>query len=62
MNWVFLTRPVGDDVAVCLMLLEEEFEKNIVNIVEKKGQPTTVQLPSWVETVEDFADFVENKH
>lgn len=50
-----------DDVAVCLMLLEEEFEKNIVNIVEKKGQPTTVQLPSWVETVEDFADFVENK-
>eukprot|EP00435_Cladocopium_sp_Y103_P041772 s2646_g11.t1 len=50
-----------DDVAVCLMLLEEEFEKNIVNIVERKGQPTTVQLPGWVETVEDFADFVENK-
>ena len=50
-----------DDVAVCLMLLEEEFKKNIVNLVEKKGQPTTVQLPGWVETVEYFADFVENR-
>ena len=50
-----------DDVAVCLMLLEEELGRNIVNVVEKKGQPTTIQLPEWVETVEDFADFVENK-
>jgi len=49
------------DVAVCLMLLEDEFKKSIVNIVEKRGQPTTVQLPGWVETVGDFADFVENR-
>ena len=46
MNWVFFDAASWDDVAVCLMFLEEEFEKNIVNIVEKKGQPTTVQLPS----------------
>ncbi|CAJ1346468.1 unnamed protein product [Effrenium voratum] len=50
-----------DDVAVCLMLLEEEFEADIVNVVEKKGQSGKVQLPDWVGTIEDFADFVESK-
>ena len=50
-----------EDVAVCLMLLEEEFGTNLVNVLEKKGQPTTIQLPNWVDTVRDFADFVENK-
>ena len=50
-----------DDVSVCLMLLEEDFNANLVNVLEKKGEAGKVQLPSWVKTLSDFADFVELK-
>lgn len=56
----FLDGSSWDDVAVCLMLLEEETGKSFVNMVEKKDLPTTLQLPKWVKTVEDLADFVQN--
>ncbi|CAE7611180.1 unnamed protein product [Symbiodinium natans] len=50
-----------DDVSICLMLLEEDFDADLVNVMEKKGQGAKIQLPDWVKTIADFADFVELK-
>mmetsp|Transcript_67247 Transcript_67247/g.157760 ORF Transcript_67247/g.157760 Transcript_67247/m.157760 type:complete len:371 (+) Transcript_67247:42-1154(+) len=50
-----------DDVSVCLMLLEEDFDTDLVNVLEKKGETGKIQLPQWVKTISDFADFVELK-
>ena len=50
-----------DDVSVCLMLLEEDFNADLVAVMEKKGESSKIQLPDWVKTIADFADFVELK-
>jgi len=50
-----------DDVSLCLMLLEEDFKADLVNVVERKGETARVDLPDWVKTIADFADFVEQK-
>lgn len=59
----FFDEETWDDLAVMLMLLEEDFRKSyLIELAsQKRGLPPRVDLPKWVVTLSDFACFIDTK-
>eukprot|EP00933_Yihiella_yeosuensis_P017537 TRINITY_DN14620_c0_g1_i1.p1 TRINITY_DN14620_c0_g1~~TRINITY_DN14620_c0_g1_i1.p1 ORF type:complete len:438 (+),score=72.06 TRINITY_DN14620_c0_g1_i1:25-1314(+) len=58
----FFDNSAWNDVAKCLMALEDGFEKdNLIDMSERSDSRSRLLLPEWVKTVNDFADFIQGR-